>query len=67
MSFECTQEVANDYEKLLESDEECDVIIYAGENEKEEIHAHSFVLRALQIIPFATVKATHRETLRVRK
>jgi hypothetical protein len=46
MPFKCSQEVANDYEKLLEDDEEYDVIIYAGENENvKEIHAHSFVLR----------------------
>ena len=45
-SLECPQEIANDYEKLLENDEEYDVIIYAGEDENiKEIHAHSFVLR----------------------
>ncbi|GBC08561.1 hypothetical protein RclHR1_08210006 [Rhizophagus clarus] len=42
MSFE----VINDYEKLLESDEEYNVIVHAGENENvEEIHAHSTILR----------------------
>ncbi|GBC07286.1 hypothetical protein RclHR1_07360009 [Rhizophagus clarus] len=46
MSFECPQEIINDYEKLFENEEEYDVIIYAGENENiKEIHAHSFVLR----------------------
>ena len=40
------EELANDYEKLFESDEEYDVIIYAGENENvREIHAHSNILR----------------------
>ena len=39
-------EAVDDYEKLLESGEEYDVIIYAGENEDvEEIHAHSLILR----------------------
>ncbi|RIA85702.1 hypothetical protein C1645_808125 [Glomus cerebriforme] len=46
MSFEYFKEVANDFEQLLETDEEYDVIIYAGENENvKEIHAHSLVLR----------------------
>lgn len=46
MSIEYCQEVANDYEKVLESDEEYDVIIYAGEYENvKEIFAHLFVLR----------------------
>ncbi|GES87979.1 hypothetical protein GLOIN_2v851760 [Rhizophagus clarus] len=46
MSFEYLQEVSNDFEKLLEPEEEYDVIIYAGENENvKEIHAHSLVLR----------------------
>ncbi|POG76866.1 hypothetical protein GLOIN_2v851760 [Rhizophagus irregularis DAOM 181602=DAOM 197198] len=46
MSFEYLQEVSNDFENLLETDEEYDVIIYAGENEAlKEIHAHSLVLR----------------------
>ncbi|PKY28229.1 hypothetical protein RhiirB3_444301 [Rhizophagus irregularis] len=33
MSFEYSQELANDYEKLFETDEGYDVIIYAGDNE----------------------------------
>src|SRR5439155_14396920 len=46
MSFEYFQEAANDYEKLLETDEDYDVIIYAGENENiKEIYAHSLILR----------------------
>ncbi|RGB34120.1 hypothetical protein C1646_815568 [Rhizophagus diaphanus] len=46
MPFECPQDVTNDLEKLLENDEEYDVIIYAGENENiKEIHAHSIILR----------------------
>jgi hypothetical protein len=46
MSFEYSQELANDFEKLLEADEEYNVIIYAGENKNvEEIHAHSNILR----------------------
>ncbi|GBC01432.1 hypothetical protein RclHR1_04190016 [Rhizophagus clarus] len=46
MSFEYLQEVSNDFEKLLETDEEYDVIVYAGESENvKEIHAHSLVLR----------------------
>jgi hypothetical protein len=48
MSSEYLQEVANDYEKLLETDEDYNVIIYVGENENEnvkEIHAHSNILR----------------------
>jgi hypothetical protein len=46
MSFEYLQEVSNDFENLLETDEEYDVIIYTGENENvKEIHAHSLVLR----------------------
>ncbi|GBC03101.1 hypothetical protein RclHR1_00050009 [Rhizophagus clarus] len=46
MTFECPQEVANDYEKLLETDEDFNVIIYVGENENaKEIHAHSNILR----------------------
>ena len=45
MSFEFSQELINDYEKLLEIDKECDVIIYAGENENtKEIRAHSLIL-----------------------
>ncbi|GBC17644.2 hypothetical protein GLOIN_2v1769286 [Rhizophagus irregularis DAOM 181602=DAOM 197198] len=46
MTFECSQEVADDYEKLLETDEDYNVIIYVGENENlKEIHAHSSILR----------------------
>ncbi|POG76247.1 hypothetical protein GLOIN_2v905933 [Rhizophagus irregularis DAOM 181602=DAOM 197198] len=46
MTFEYSQELANDYEKLFEEDEDYDVIIYAGENNKvKEIHAHSNILR----------------------
>ena len=42
MSLNYPQEVADDLEKLLESAEDCNVIIYAGENENvKEIHAHS--------------------------
>src|SRR6266487_7124514 len=46
MTFEYFQEVANDLENLLETDEGCDVIIYAGENENvKEMYAHSPILR----------------------
>ena len=46
MSFEYSQEVISDYEKLFETDEGNDVIIYAGENENvKEIHALSSILR----------------------
>ncbi|EXX67506.1 hypothetical protein GLOIN_2v1838247 [Rhizophagus irregularis DAOM 181602=DAOM 197198] len=46
MPFEYSQEVIDDYEKLFESEEEYDVIIYSGENENiKEFHAHSLVLR----------------------
>src|SRR6266536_6548331 len=45
MSFDHSQEVINDYEKVLETNEEYDVIIYAGENENvKKIYAHLFVL-----------------------
>jgi len=45
MSFVYPQELINDYEKLLEIDNKCDVIIYAGEDENlKEIHAHSIIL-----------------------
>jgi hypothetical protein len=45
MSFEYSQELINDYEKLLEDDNGYDVIIYTGEDENvEEIHAHSIIL-----------------------
>ena len=36
MSFKCWHEVINDYLKLLENEEDCDFIIYAGENENEK-------------------------------
>jgi hypothetical protein len=46
MTFEHSKELANDYEKLFETDEGYDVIIYAGENENvKELHAHSNILR----------------------
>ena len=46
MSFVHSQELVNDYEKLFETDEGYDVIIYAGENENvEEIHTYSIILR----------------------
>jgi hypothetical protein len=46
MSFEYSQEIINDLEKLLEADEEYNVIIYAGENENvKEIRALSNILR----------------------
>ncbi|CAB4377957.1 unnamed protein product [Rhizophagus irregularis] len=44
-----SQDIANDYyyERLFETEEDYDVIIYAGgEDRNGEIHAHSFVLRA---------------------
>ncbi|CAB4387539.1 unnamed protein product [Rhizophagus irregularis] len=45
MSFEYFQELADDYENLLKTDEEYNVIIYAGENKNvEEIHSHSIIL-----------------------
>ncbi|CAB4384773.1 unnamed protein product [Rhizophagus irregularis] len=38
--------VNDDYEKLFETDEGYDVIIYAGENENvKELHAYSNILR----------------------
>jgi len=47
MTFEYSQEITNDYEKLLEIDKGYDVIIYAGEDENaREIHAHSLILCA---------------------
>ena len=46
MSYERSQEVIDSYEKLFETDEGYDVIIYAGENETvKELHAHSIILR----------------------
>ena len=45
MSFKYSQEVTDDYEELFKTDEEYDVIIYAGENENmKELHAHSNIL-----------------------
>ncbi|GBB97727.1 hypothetical protein RclHR1_03050016 [Rhizophagus clarus] len=44
MPFESLQDIANDYEKLLNSNEEYDVIIYA-DSDNREIRAHSLVLR----------------------
>ncbi|EXX73012.1 BTB/POZ domain-containing protein [Rhizophagus irregularis DAOM 181602=DAOM 197198] len=45
MSLNCWQEVIDDYERLLETDEGYDVIIYAGENENvKELHALSNIL-----------------------
>ncbi|GBC07370.1 hypothetical protein RclHR1_07410006 [Rhizophagus clarus] len=43
MTFEYSQELINDYEKLFEINKGYDVIIYAGENETE-IRAHSPIL-----------------------
>jgi hypothetical protein len=43
--FENSQDVAKDYERLFETEEGYDVIIYASEDGSREIHAHSFVLR----------------------
>ncbi|GES85063.1 BTB/POZ protein [Rhizophagus clarus] len=46
MPSEYLQEVANDLEKLLENEDDFNVIIYVGENEHvKEIHAHSNILR----------------------
>ncbi|GBC02967.1 hypothetical protein RclHR1_04900010 [Rhizophagus clarus] len=45
MSFEYSQELINDYEKLLENDKGYDVIIYTGEdNNIKEVRAHSLIL-----------------------
>jgi hypothetical protein len=45
MSFDYSQELIDDYEKLLENDKGCDVIIYTGEEENvKEIRAHSLIL-----------------------
>ena len=47
MSLECSQEVINDYEKLLETGKGYDVVIHVGENENlKEIRAHSIILCA---------------------
>jgi hypothetical protein len=46
MSFDYSQEATDDYEKLFETDEGYDVIIYAGEDENaREIHVFSNILR----------------------
>ncbi|GBC03096.1 hypothetical protein RclHR1_00050004 [Rhizophagus clarus] len=46
MTLDCSQDVINDLENLLETNEGYDVIIYAGENECDtEILAHSLILR----------------------
>ncbi|RGB35301.1 BTB/POZ domain-containing protein [Rhizophagus diaphanus] len=45
MSYKFWEAVINDYEKLLETRKGSDVIIYAGENEKE-FRAHSVILCA---------------------
>ncbi|GBB93013.1 hypothetical protein RclHR1_00210009 [Rhizophagus clarus] len=46
MSHERLQEVANDYEKLFETGEEHDVVIYAGQIKNDNvIRAHSIILR----------------------
>src|SRR6266511_3053185 len=45
MSYEHLQETVNDYDRLFETGEGYDVIIYAGQNENvKEIHAHSNIL-----------------------
>jgi hypothetical protein len=45
MSFDYSQDLINDYEKLLEVNKGHDVIIYAGENENaKKINAHSLIL-----------------------
>ncbi|RGB42266.1 hypothetical protein C1646_751164 [Rhizophagus diaphanus] len=53
MSIEYWQENINDdYERLFETDEGYDVIIYAGENENiKEFHAHSIILQKPNISP----------------
>jgi hypothetical protein len=43
MTYKFWEGAINDYEKLLETGERSDVIIYAGENEKE-FRAHSAIL-----------------------
>ncbi|CAB5382440.1 unnamed protein product [Rhizophagus irregularis] len=60
-----SQDIANDYyyERLFETEEDYDVIIYAGgEDRNGEIHAHSFVLRA-RIIRFIYCGRTNLEEL----
>jgi hypothetical protein len=45
MSFDYSQEVISDLEKVLETNDGYDVIIYAGENENvKELRAHSNIL-----------------------
>jgi hypothetical protein len=45
MTFDYSQGLIDDYEKLLEVDKGHDVIIYAGESESaKEIRAHSLIL-----------------------
>jgi hypothetical protein len=45
MSLDCSQEVISDLEKVLETDDGYDVIIYAGDNENvKELRAHSNIL-----------------------
>jgi hypothetical protein len=45
MTFEYSQELVNDFEKLFDDNKGHDVIIYAGQDENaEEIHAHSLIL-----------------------
>ena len=45
MSLDYSQEVSNDLENFLETNEGYDVIIYAGENENaKELYAHSIIL-----------------------
>ena len=43
MTSKFWESVTNDYEKLLETGERSDIIIYAGENEKE-FRVHSAIL-----------------------
>ncbi|GBB83439.1 hypothetical protein RclHR1_10170001 [Rhizophagus clarus] len=46
MSFDFSQELSIDYEKLLETDKEYDIIIHVGEEQNvEEFHALSNILR----------------------
>jgi hypothetical protein len=46
MSFNFSQELSIDFEQLLETDKEYDIIIHAGEDENvEEFHALSNILR----------------------
>ena len=46
MAFDLS-EIAKDFENALENEDDCDVIIKAGEDpDIKELRAHSFVLRA---------------------